>query len=155
MAVLSAGILLYRPGSGEWEVLLAHPGGPFWQRKDTGAWTLPKGLVEAGEDPAAAALREFREELGSVPAGTLEPLGSVRQRSGKEVVAFALRGDFDPAQLRSNTFELEWPPRSGRVQSYPEVDRAGWFSLAAAREKLIDAQRAFIDRLQDLLSTAR
>lgn len=150
----SAGLLLYRHGARGWEVLLVHPGGPFWRKRDAGAWSIPKGAPGPGEDDAAAALREFHEETGSLPAGTPVPLGRVRQKAGKEVVAFALQGDFDPAMLRSNTFELEWPPRSGRLQVFPEVDRAEWFDLEAAREKLLEGQRPLIERLQDLLRAA-
>lgn len=150
----SAGLLLYRHGARGWEVLLVHPGGPFWRKRDAGAWSIPKGAPEPGEDDAAAALREFHEETGSLPAGTPEPLGRIRQKAGKEVVAFALQGDFDPAMLRSNSFELEWPPRSGRLQAFPEVDRAEWFDLEAAREKLLEGQRPLIERLQDLLRAA-
>src|SRR3954466_7788839 len=125
-ATVSAGLLLYRHTGGEVEVLLAHPGGPFWARRDDGAWTIPKGLIEADEAAEAAARREFREELGIEAVGTLLPLGSIRQRSGKHVEAFALEGDFDVAALRSNTFETEWPPRSGQRQTFPELDRAAW-----------------------------
>lgn len=142
----SAGILLHRAGGTE--VLLVHPGGPFWRRKDAGAWSIPKGEVEDGEAPRAAALREFAEETGTrLPDGALEPLGSVKLKSGKLVHAFAAAGDLDPDAIVSSTFELEWPPRSGRLQQFPEVDRAGWFGLDEAREKLNPAQAAFIDRL--------
>ena len=144
----SAGILLYRRAGGALEVLLAHPGGPFWARRDDGAWTIPKGLIEPGETAAAAAAREFLEELGTAAAGTLVPLGNVRQRGGKHVEAFALEGDFDVATLRSNTFETEWPPRSGHVHTYPEVDRVAWMDLATARLKLLQAQRPLLDRLE-------
>ena len=147
----SAGILLYRRRSGALEVLLAHPGGPFWARRDDGAWTIPKGLIDAGETPEAAARREFFEELGREAVGTLRALGSVRQRGGKHVEAFALEGDFDVAALRSNTFEAEWPPRSGRMNTYPEVDRAAWMDLATARIKLLEAQRPLLDRLEAAL----
>jgi predicted NUDIX family NTP pyrophosphohydrolase len=150
--VKSAGILLHRRRGGALEVLLAHPGGPFWARRDDGAWTIPKGLVEAGETPEAAARREFREELGAEPTGTLVLLGGIRQRGGKHVEAFALEGDFDIAALRSNTFELEWPPRSGRRQTFAEVDRVAWMDLATARIKILDAQRALLDRLEDALA---
>ena len=147
----SAGILLYRRRDGTLEVLLAHPGGPFWARRDDGAWTIPKGLIDAGETPEAAARREFFEELGAEAVGPLLPLGSVRQRGGKHVEAFALEGDFDVAALRSNTFETEWPPRSGLMKTYPEVDRAAWMDLATARVKLLEAQRPLLDRLEAAL----
>ena len=147
----SAGILLYRHRGGALEVLLAHPGGPFWARRDDGAWTIPKGLIDAGETPEAAARREFFEELGAEALGALLPLGSVRQRGGKHVEAFALEGDFDVAALRSNTFETEWPPRSGLMKTYPEVDRAAWMDLATARIKLLEAQRPVLDRLEAAL----
>ena len=125
-----------------------HPGGPYWSRKDAGAWSIPKGEVEEGEDPRTAALREFAEETGTrLPNGALEPLGSVKLKSGKLVHAFAVAGDLDPEALVSSTFELEWPPRSGRTRTFPEVDRAGWFGLDEAREKLNPAQAAFVDRL--------
>jgi predicted NUDIX family NTP pyrophosphohydrolase len=141
----SAGILLHRDG----EVLLVHPGGPFWAKKDAGAWSIPKGEYEEGDDPRACALREFEEELGSaLPAGTeLVELGTVRQKSGKRITAFAAEGDLDPETISSNTFEMEWPPRSGRTQEFPEVDRAAWFSIEEAREKLNPAQAEFLVRL--------
>jgi predicted NUDIX family NTP pyrophosphohydrolase len=149
----SAGILLHRRGEAGTEVLLVHPGGPFWARKDLGAWSIPKGELDEGEEPRACALREFAEETGTrLPGDALEELGSVRLKSGKEVVAFAAAGDFDPATLASNTFELEWPPRSGRRQAFAEIDRAEWFGLEAAREKLNPAQAAFVDRLEALLA---
>jgi predicted NUDIX family NTP pyrophosphohydrolase len=148
----SAGILLYRRPTGALEVLLAHPGGPFWARRDDGAWTIPKGLIDAGETAEAAARREFHEELGAEAIGVLVPLGSVRQRGGKHVEAFALEGDFDAATLRSNTFETEWPPRSGRMNTYPEVDRAAWFDLANARVKILEAQSPLLDRLEAALN---
>jgi predicted NUDIX family NTP pyrophosphohydrolase len=149
----SAGILLHREGEAGTEVLLVHPGGPFWARKDLGAWSIPKGELDAGEDPRAAALREFAEETGTrLPDGPLDELGSVTQKNGKVVAAFAVAGDLDPATLVSNTFELEWPPRSGRMQAFPEIDRAGWFGLDAAREKLNPAQAAFVDRLEARLA---
>ena len=144
----SAGILLHRAGNAGREVLLVHPGGPFWARKDAGAWSIPKGELDDGEDPRACARREFAEETGTaLPDGALDDLGSVKLKSGKRVLGFAAEGDLDPATLVSNTFELEWPQRSGRMQAFPEVDRAGWFGLDAAREKLIPAQVAFLDRL--------
>jgi predicted NUDIX family NTP pyrophosphohydrolase len=148
----SAGILLHRDGDDGTEVLLVHPGGPFWARKDLGAWSIPKGELDEGEDPRATARREFEEETGTpLPDGALEELGTVKLKSGKLVEAFAVAGDLDPATLTSNTFELEWPPRSGRMQTVPEVDRAGWFGLEEARKKLNPAQGAFLDRLRELL----
>ena len=153
MAASSAGILLYRLGDGGAEVLLVHPGGPYWARKDSGAWSIPKGELDADEEPRAAALREFAEETGTQPpAAALGELGSVKLKSGKLVIAYAVAGDLDPATLVSNTFELEWPPRSGRMQAFPEIDRAEWFGLDAAREKLNPAQAAFVDRLEALLA---
>jgi predicted NUDIX family NTP pyrophosphohydrolase len=148
----SAGILLYRLRDGGPEVLLVHPGGPFWARKDAGAWSIPKGEYDDGENPQAAALREFEEETGTaLSPAALADLGTVRLKSGKRVAAWAVEGDLDADTIASNTFELEWPPRSGRMQTVPEVDRAGWFGLAEAREKLNPAQGAFLDRLSDLL----
>lgn len=143
----SAGVLLWRERDGAREVLLVHPGGPFWARKDAGAWSIPKGEIEAGADPLETARRELTEETGCTATGELVPLGSVKQKSGKTVHAWAMRGDFDVAQFRSNTFEVEWPAGSGRLQSFPECDRAAWFDLATAREKLNPAQAAFLDRL--------
>lgn len=150
MAAKSAGILVYRRRADGLEVLLVHPGGPFWAKRDAGTWSIPKGEYLAGEEPADAARREFAEETGWTLAGSLVPLGDVRQASGKVITAFAAKGDFDPSTLRSNTFEVEWPPRSGRRAIFPEVDRASWFSLAEAREKLIEGQRPLLDRLQGL-----
>jgi predicted NUDIX family NTP pyrophosphohydrolase len=148
----SAGILLYRRPERGAEVLLVHPGGPFWERKDAGAWSIPKGEHGDGEDPQACARREFEEETGTaLPPGALAELGTVRLGSGKVVAAWAAEGDLDPQAIRSNTFELEWPPRSGRTQAFPEVDRAGWFGLEAAREKLNPRQAPFLDRLRELL----
>ena len=146
---LSAGILLHRERDGAREVLLVHPGGPYWARKDEGAWSIPKGECADGEDPRLCALREFEEELGVAPpaAAELRELGSVRLRSGKHVTAWAAPGDLDADAIRSNTFTLEWPPRSGNRQEFPEVDRAGWFGLDEARRKLNPAQTAFLDRL--------
>jgi len=147
----SAGILLHRrSGDGALEVLLVHPGGPFWAKKDLGAWSIPKGEHEDGEDARAAALREFEEELGS-PAveGELVDLGEVRQKSGKVVTAWALEGDIDADAIRSNTFEMEWPPRSGRMREFPEVDRAAWFGLDEARERILPAQAPLLDRLAE------
>jgi predicted NUDIX family NTP pyrophosphohydrolase len=144
----SAGIVLYRSGAAGIEVLLVHPGGPFWAKKDAGAWSIPKGEYEDGEDPLACALREFEEETGTRLADDdLVELGSVRQKSGKQVTAWAVAGDLDPASVRSNTFVMEWPPRSGRQAEFPEIDRAEWFGLDAAREKLVGGQVELIERL--------
>jgi predicted NUDIX family NTP pyrophosphohydrolase len=144
----SAGIVLYRSGAAGIEVLLVHPGGPFWAKKDAGAWSIPKGEYEDGEDPLACALREFEEETGTRLADDdAVELGSVRQKSGKQVTAWAVAGDLDPATVRSNTFVMEWPPRSGRQAEFPEIDRAEWFGLDAAREKLVGGQVELIERL--------
>jgi predicted NUDIX family NTP pyrophosphohydrolase len=148
----SAGILLYRIAEEEPEVLLVHPGGPVWARRDAGAWSIPKGEYGDGEDPRQCALREFEEELGSpAPDGEMVELGSVRQKGGKVVTAWALEGDVDADAIRSNTFTMQWPPRSGRFATFPEVDRAGWFGPGAAREKINPAQAEFVDRLLELL----
>jgi predicted NUDIX family NTP pyrophosphohydrolase len=150
VAKRSAGILLYRRGADGLEVLLVHPGGPFWAKKDLGAWSIPKGQHEDAEEAQACALREFEEETGTRPSeGQLDDLGSVRQKSGKVVQAWALEGDLDAGAVRSNTFEMQWPPRSGRMQEFPEVDRAAWFGLAEARERLNPAQATFLDRLAE------
>jgi predicted NUDIX family NTP pyrophosphohydrolase len=149
----SAGLILFRRLAGEIQVLLVHPGGPYFARKDAGAWSIPKGEYTHGEDPEAVALREFEEETGVRPPGHLLALGEVRQAGGKEVTAFTLEGDLDPDTLRSNLFAMEWPPRSGRLQSFPEVDRAGWFSLAEARIKILPAQAPLLDRLSEAVST--
>jgi predicted NUDIX family NTP pyrophosphohydrolase len=148
---VSAGILLYRQRGATVEVLLVHPGGPVWARRDLGAWSVPKGEYVAGEEePLEAARREFAEELGSPPpVGEPVDLGEVRQKSGKRVRAWALPGDLDVAGLHSNTFAMEWPPRSGQMREFPEVDRAEWFALAEARERINPAQAAFVDRLAD------
>src|SRR3954463_4564656 len=152
VAKTSAGILLYRGEGDSLEVLLVHPGGPFWAKKDEGAWSIPKGEYDDAEDPQACARREVHEETGPGRApGELAELGSVRQKSGKQVTAWAAEGELDPSTVSSNTFEMEWPPRSGGRQAFPEVDRAEWFDLDTAREKLNPAQAAFIDRLADLL----
>ena len=145
----SAGLLLFRRREGDdLEVLLVHPGGPFWATRDLGAWSIPKGECEDGEDPRATAWREFAEELGTpAPEGESLELGEVRQKAGKTVVAWGIAGDLDPEQITSNTFTMEWPPRSGRSQVFPEVDRAGWFGMAEARERINPAQVALLDRL--------
>jgi predicted NUDIX family NTP pyrophosphohydrolase len=144
----SAGILLHRRRDGVREVLLVHPGGPFWAKRDAGAWSIPKGEYADGEEARACALREFEEELGTaLPTDELVDLGAIKQRNGKVVTAWAAEGDLDTRNVRSNTFEMEWPPRSGRRQVFPEVDRAGWFSVEQAREKLIPAQVPLLDRL--------
>jgi predicted NUDIX family NTP pyrophosphohydrolase len=148
----SAGILLFRRVGASVEVLIVHPGGPLWARRDDGAWSIPKGECDPGEEPLAAAHREFAEEIGSpAPAGEPLALGEVRLKSGKRVVAWALEGDLDAAAVRSNTFTMQWPPRSGRTQAFAEVDRAGWFDPARARVKLNPAQVQFVDRLVDML----
>lgn len=156
MVARSAGILLYRSPGPDLHVLLAHPGGPYWARKDVGAWSIPKGEHDAGEDPWTAALREFEEETGvQLAADDLRlDLGEIRQAGGKRVTAFALAGDLDPAGVRSNRFSLEWPPGSGRLAEFPEVDRVEWFSIPVAREKIIVGQRPFIERLVDLLKSS-
>lgn len=149
--IRSAGLLMFRRARGGAEVLLAHPGGPFWARRDEAAWTLPKGEIAPGEDPLAAAQREFLEETGFASTPPFWPLGELRQKSGKRISAWAFEGDADPALLVSNRFELEWPPRSGRLQSFPEVDRVAWFSCEEAKRKLIAGQAPFIDVLGSLL----
>jgi predicted NUDIX family NTP pyrophosphohydrolase len=154
MPKLSAGLVIYRRANAAIEVFLVHPGGPFWKNKDAGAWSIPKGEYGDGEDALAAAQREFAEETGQpLPAGEFVSLGEVRQAGGKVVAAWAVPGDFDAASIVSNQFSMEWPPRSGRMQQFPEVDRAGWFALEAAREKLLSAQCAFLDRLAETLKT--
>src|SRR2546423_11725183 len=149
MAKRSAGILMYRRRDGRTEVLLVHPGGPFWAKKDAGAWSIPKGEYTDGKDPRTEALREFEEELGSpAPDGAaILDLGEIKQRSGKVVTAFAVEGDLDPSDVNSNTFEMEWPPRSGRTAEFPEVDRADWFPVDVARSKLNPGQAELLDRL--------
>jgi len=153
MAAKSAGLLLYRTtDQGEVEVLIAHPGGPFWAGKDEGAWTVPKGEYGPGADPLAAAYREFREETGfDAPSGATISLGELRQPGGKRVTVWALEGDLDVAQASSNTFEIEWPPRSGKIREFPEVDRLEWAGVSRARTKLLAGQVPFLDRLMDAL----
>jgi len=151
MGKKSAGLLLYRWHGQEMEVLLAHMGGPFWKNKDEGAWTLPKGEYEA-EEPLEAAQREFQEETGfALPPGPYLPLAPIKQSGGKTVLAFAAEGDCDPARLESNTFEMEWPPKSGRRQSFPEVDRAAWLPLEAAKRKILKSQRPLLEELEQQL----
>lgn len=156
MATLSAGLLLFRRdgADGTVEVLLVHPGGPFWAKKDDAAWSVPKGEYGPDEDALVAARREFAEELGSAaPDGPVLPLGELRQSGGKRVTVWAVEADFDAATARSNTFEMEWPPRSGVLQSFPEVDRAEWFTLDLARSKLHKGQRPFVDLLLEALAS--
>lgn len=144
-------MLLFRQREGIREVLLVHPGGPFWQKRDDGAWSIPKGEIGENETGISVARREFHEELGiAAPDGDVRSLGTVPQAGGKVVHAWALPGDLDVTRMTSNTFELEWPPRSGKLQRFPEVDRAAWFDLGTARRKLVPAQAAFIDRLGEL-----
>ncbi|HEX8511931.1 MAG TPA: NUDIX domain-containing protein [Allosphingosinicella sp.] len=151
MPVRSAGILLYRRDPDGVRLLLVHPGGPFWRGKDEGAWMIPKGLIEPGEDPLAAALREYEEELGSKPEGEPRRLCEVRQAGGKWVEAFTLEGDFDPGTLRSNEFTIEYPPKSGSFRSFPEVDEARWFTLDEARAKILKSQAPIVGALEALL----
>jgi len=152
MAARSAGILLHRLRDGELQVLLVHPGGPLWRRRDLGAWSIPKGEYEPGEEPLAAARREFHEELGVAPPdGPVEDLGEVRQKGGKVVRAWAIAGELDTSAIDSNTVELEWPPRSKRFIEVPEVDRAEWFTIQMARQKVNPAQVALLDRLESVL----
>ena len=151
MPVLSAGILLYRRREGGLELLLAHPGGPYWQNKDEGAWMIPKGVVEEGEEPLDCALREFEEELGIRCPAEPEPLARIRQKGGKWVEAFAAEGDLDPAAISSNKFKAEWPPRSGTFRSFPEIDRAAWFGLDEARARILPSQAPLIDALEEKL----
>lgn len=154
-ASISAGLLVYRWREGALQVFIVHPGGPFFAKKDLGAWSLPKGLLDEGEDPTACALREFQEEVGQPPpAGPFIALGEVRLKSGKRVVAFAAEGDVDADALKSNTFTLVWPPRSGREQSFPEVDRGGWFAPEEAKAKLNPAQAPLVDRLLERLAAS-
>lgn len=145
----SAGIVMYRWRESVLEVFLVHPGGPFWAKKDAGAWSVPKGEFEGDEDPLAAARREFREETGFDAVGTFVALAPVKQVGGKRVLAWAVKGDCDPAQIRSNLFTLEWPPRSGKHRQFPEIDRAGWFSLDLAREKILKSQLGLLEQLEE------
>jgi predicted NUDIX family NTP pyrophosphohydrolase len=151
MVKKSAGLLMFRRRQGFIEVFLVHPGGPFWAKKDEGAWSIPKGEYAPGEDPLEAAKREFQEETGFPSAGEFLPLTSRKQPSGKIISAWALEGDADASAIQSNSFSLEWPPRSGKQQEFPEVDRAGWFSILAAKEKILKGQAPFLDELQEIL----
>jgi predicted NUDIX family NTP pyrophosphohydrolase len=150
--VRSAGLLMFRRLGGAVEVLLAHPGGPFWSRRDAASWTLPKGEIDEGEDPLAAARREFQEETGFPSTPPFLPLGELKQKSGKRITAWAFDGDADPLRLVSNPFEMEWPPRSGRMQSFPEIDRVAWFGPEDARTKVLPGQAPFLDALEALLA---
>jgi predicted NUDIX family NTP pyrophosphohydrolase len=156
MPKLSAGLLVYRRNERGLDVLLVHPGGPYWAKKDDGAWSIPKGEYEPDEDPLEVALREFEEEIGKRPPdpAAAVSLGELRQRSGKIVSAWTVEGDVDVSDVQSNTFEMEWPPRSGRTREFPEVDRAAWFGLEEARRKLLPGQLGFIGRLSELLDGA-
>jgi predicted NUDIX family NTP pyrophosphohydrolase len=151
MSKRSAGLVPYRRTAAGLEVLLVHPGGPFWEKKDAGAWSVCKGEFGDQEDPLAAARREFREETGFDAEGDFIPLGTITQKGGKTVFAWAIAFDCDVSAVRSNTFEMEWPPKSGKMKEFPEIDRAGWFSIDAAREKLLPSQAPFLDRLSDLI----
>ena len=153
MAKQAAGILLFRRGTAGIEVLLAHPGGPLWARKDYGAWTLPKGQFTEGELPLDAAKREFEEEMGSAPVGEFHPLGTLKQPSGKVIHAWAAEADFDCSNMKSNLFSMEWPPKSGRMGEFPEIDRAAWYSIDQARMKILKGQAPFLDRLLALLNS--
>jgi predicted NUDIX family NTP pyrophosphohydrolase len=147
VAKRSAGLLLYKLIAGELHVFLVHPGGPFWARKDDGAWSIPKGEIDDGEDPLAAALREFREETGQSPTGTPVPLEPVRQAGGKTVLAWAMAADADADNVHSQTFSLEWPPRSGQMREFPEIDRAAWFDIETARQKVLKGQLGLLTQL--------
>lgn len=155
MAKKSAGLLLFRETSGRLEVLLVHPGGPFWAKKDEGAWSIPKGEFEDDEDPLVAARREFEEETGFTSAGDVIPLEPGRQRGGKVIHAWAMKRDLDPAALKSNTFSMEWPPKSGRQQEFPEIDQAAWFTIESARRKILKGPLGFLTQLEDKLGGRR
>lgn len=154
MAKTSAGLILYRMQSGQLEVLLVHPGGPFWSKKDEGAWFVPKGELNVGEEPLAGAKREFEEETGLKPEGEFLALGNVKQKSGKTIVAWAFEGDCDPSSIKSNTFTIEWPPKSGRQQEFPEIDRAGFFTVPQAKAKMHPVEYPLVLRLHELLGDA-
>ena len=155
MAKTSAGLLMFRRGSEGVEVFLVHPGGPFWARKEEGAWSIPKGEYTPGEDPFESARREFQEETGFEAGGDFIPLTPRKQPSGKIVNAWAFEGDGDASAIKSNTFSMEWPPRSGKKQEFPEVDRAGWFTIQAAKEKILKGQAPFLDELNEILERRR
>ena len=155
MPAMSAGLLMYQRRDDGIYVLLVHPGGPYWRRKDAGAWSVPKGEYAEGEDPEAVARREFREEVGNAPPGDAEYLDEVVQAGGKRVVVYTIAGDLDVTGIESNTFEMEWPPRSGKRQHFPEVDRAEWFALAEARRKILRSQRPLLDRLEEFVAGKR
>ena len=154
MAKLSAGLLVFRRVEQQVEVFLVHPGGPFWAKKDDGAWSLPKGEYSEGEDAFEAAKREFAEETGIEMAGDFVPLGEARQPGGKSVTAWAVEGDLDAGSIKSNMFTMEWPPRSGKMREFPEVDRGEWFSLSVAGTKILKGQKVFLDRLLSCISSA-
>jgi predicted NUDIX family NTP pyrophosphohydrolase len=147
MVKQSAGILVYRKRKNQIEIFLVHPGGPFWLKKDLGVWSIPKGEIEEGEEPFDVALREFKEETGQTISGKFVPLNSVKQKGGKIITAWAVEGDADQGKIISNTFEMEWPPKSGKMKAFPEVDKAEWFAINVAKEKINPAQIAFIDEL--------
>ena len=143
---------MYRHAGSSLEVLLVHPGGPYWRMKDEGAWSIPKGEMDEGEQAEVAARREFMEETGAAISGPLDPLGEIRQRGGKRVIAFAVEGGVDVQTIRSNTFEIEWPPKSGRMQNFPEIDRGEWFDLPSAHAKILEGQRPLLDRIAALVN---
>jgi predicted NUDIX family NTP pyrophosphohydrolase len=155
MAKRSAGILMYRRREGKLQVFLGHPGGPFWAKKDAGAWSIPKGEIDEGEDPLAAAKREFAEETGLRPDGDLVALAPIRQKGGKVVLAWAIEGDCDARAIKSNVFSMEWPPKSGKMAEFPEIDRAEWFSLDEARRRINPGQLPLIDELQEISGDRR
>ena len=155
MTKLSAGLLMFRRSQGAVDVLLVHPGGPFWEKKDLASWSLPKGEYPEGEEAFAAAKREFEEETGIRPEGQFIPLGQIRQPSGKLVTAWAFEGDCDPATIKSNLFSMEWPGGSGRVQEFPEIDRGEWFTFAVARRKILKGQVSFLERLAEHLQLGK